>query len=342
MRPAFHTVCITGGTGSFGQALTRFLLAHTTATIRIYSRDELKQAQMRVTFGDDRVRYFLGDVRDLARLHTALVGVQCVWHAAALKRIDAGEYSPEEFVKTNIDGTMNVISACRTMGVARAIFVSTDKCVSPVNLYGSTKMVAERLWVCANAYTPKGTHYSAIRYGNVGSSRGSVVPLWQQCLTQGKSLPLTHRAMTRFHLSLTDAVQLAWFAANHAPRGALLVPHLPAYSILDLASAVAQESGLPGAVPLDEIGKRPGEKLHESLMTEDEAGRTVQYATAGNTPIYYCIPPLAPSWSMEPLKHWGAEGTCRWTPAPLTVPYSSDNWPWRLSVKDLRAQLKET
>ncbi len=340
MPEPFATCLITGGTGSLGHALTRFLLDHTLYTIRIYSRDELKQAVMRQTFGEERVRYLLGDVRDQARLNTAMIGVDLVVHAAALKHIDAGEYSPEEFVKTNIQGTANVISACRTMGVAKAALISTDKSCQPINLYGATKLVAERLWTRANSYSPQGTSYVAVRYGNVIGSRGSVLETWRQALHDGKPLGLTHPDMTRFHLSLPDAVAIAWFAAQYAPRGSMLVPHLPAYGVKALAQAVVAEAGVPWEqVEWRDIGIRPGEKLHESLMSDEERETVLTYTEDGCTPKYYCIPPVAPSWKMPPVEEWGGAGP--WERWPLTQAYRSDVWPWRLTADHLRVRLRE-
>lgn len=338
----YTTVAILGGTGSFGQAMTAFLLEHTAATIRIYSRSELLQAQMRTHFAahEDRIRWFLGDVRDLARLHTALVGVECVWHAAALKHIDILEYNPTEAIATNIHGTENVVSACRTMGVQRAILLSTDKACEPINIYGATKLVAEKLWTRANAYAPAGTIYNTIRYGNVSNSRGSVIPKWRQALRDHTPLLVTEYQMTRFWISLPEAVRLAFFAALHGPKGSILVPHLPAYSLKDLAQAVAAEAGVT-QIEWEEIGKRSGEKVHEKMLTEDEAASTVVYAEGNAWRTSYCIPPAMPSWPVHPHESWGVEGSGLWTVETLTTPYCSDTWPWRLSVGDLRERLRE-
>lgn len=331
------TVLITGGTGSLGQAMARFLLEHTDATIRIYSRDEYKQSEMCKQFGEERMRYFLGDVRDLSRLHVACIGVDLAIHAAALKKIEAGEYNIEEFVKTNVYGTQNVIAACRTMGIKQAIFVSTDKAVHAINGYGFSKGIAERLWVRANTYTPTETCYAAVRYGNVHCSRGSVVPFWQQQRITGQSLTLTSPLMTRFWMSIEEAVRLVWFAANYAPRGSILVPHLPAYYVVDLLQAVWGD-GMPDFVI---GGLRPGEKLAEQLLNDAESATTLLYGAAPGHLDYYCIPPVDPSWPMAPWQDWPTPQRGQWEPFPVEEVYTSDRWPWRLSVDELRERLKE-
>lgn len=331
----FRTIAIIGGTGSFGQAMTAFLLANTDAVIRVISRDELKQAQMRSVYGDDRVRYLLGDVRDLSRIQTALHGVDLVFHAAALKHVDKGEYDGSEFVKTNIIGTENVAAACRLEGIGKAVFLSTDKCVSPVNTYGATKMVAERLWIRANGYAPQGTHYTAVRYGNVSGSRGSVIPLWREQLAHDKAMTITHPEMSRFWITLDEAVRLAWFAATYGPRGYVLVPNLPAYSITDLARAL-----LPHEKPIDAAwrftGMRPGEKLAEELMTSYEIAESITY-WHGNRHVYYAIPPTTPSWQIPTHDAWLKEEGHRWAyDYQMPSSYQSGTWPWRLSVDELR------
>lgn len=329
-----HLALLTGATGSFGHAMIRFLLDHTTMTIRAYSRDEFKQAVMRETFRfyADRLRWFIGDVRDIARLRLAMQGVDIVWHAAALKHVPTGQYNPSEMFATNVVGTQNVLIAAREAYVQSVVFLSSDKSVYPINIYGSTKNIAEYLAIHANTYSPTGTQYSAIRYGNVRDSRGSVLDIWRHALAKGAPLPLTHAAMTRFDLSLADAVQLAWFAALQAPRGSVLVPHLPAYHVQALGEALAAEAGIPACnVTWQAIGQRPGEKFHETLLTDDEAARVKTWYENETTPRYYCIPPVAPSWSMAACGLWQDR--------PLAESYSSDTWPWRLSVEDLRQRL---
>lgn len=328
---AYSTYLITGITGSFGQAMTRYLLQHTRATIRGLSRDELKQAQMRETFADDlgRLTLMLGDVRDRDRLQLALRGVDCVFHAAALKHVPLGERDPAEFIRTNIQGTEHVIRACIDQHVQQAILLSTDKAVAPINLYGCTKAVAERLWLRANGYAPHGTAFAALRYGNVTGSRGSVFGVWARALAEGRPLPLTDPAMTRFWITLDEAVQFAAFAAAQAPRGWLLVPVLPAYTLPDLAHAVTGDA----APAMQTLGIRPGEKLHEALMTAQEGAHALSYRHSDGT-TYYAVPPVDPSWRPA-----SPEQTAGWQAAPLAVPYTSDTWPRRLTAAGLRERL---
>ena len=340
---AFHTYLITGGTGSFGQAMTAFLLAQTDATIRIYSRSELLHAQMRQRFGEARVRYCLGDVRDLARLQTALVDVDVCFHAAALKHVDLGQYNPSEVIATNILGTENVASACRTMGVQRAIFLSSDKGCHPVNVYGASKLLGQELWCRCNAYSPHRTQYAAVRYGNVATSRGSVLPRWRQQLLETQPLTLTDPRMSRFWITLPEAVQVAWFAAHYAPRGASLVPHLPAYRVPALAEAVIREYAPAGmaAVSIEHVGMRPGEKLAETLASDDELATALTYTTDGATPLYYALPPVAPSWAMPAVPEWPAPLGGTWLQRPVEAPYRSDVWSYQLTVPELQARLRE-
>ena len=309
--------------------MTAFLLENTDATIRIYSRDELKQSQMRATLGDARVRYFLGDVRDLERLKMALHGVTHIFHAAALKHVDAGEYNPDEFVRTNIGGSQNVIYASIQTGtVQRVVFLSTDKCVEPINLYGSTKAVAEKLMIRANGLSPHGTEFCVVRYGNVTGSRGSVIPYWKNLLAEKKPLPLTDAHMTRFWISLDEAVEAAWFTMREAPRGVIVVPHLCAYKLTDLASALSSCD-----YPLDIVGIRPGEKLHESLMTREEITRSMFMSG------YYCLTPVAPSWGVTSFpSHAQAVSTGSYA---FATKYRSDVWKWRLDAERLRDLLTE-
>ena len=326
----FRTIAILGGTGSLGHALTAFLLRETTATIRILSRDEAKQDTMAQTFAAhaERLRFLLGDIRDPSRLIVALRNVDLVVHAAALKRIPQGEHDPLEFVQTNIMGTSNVLYACIYNGVHTAVFVSSDKACLPVNLYGQTKAVGERLWLQGNSYAPEGTRFVALRYGNVGGSRGSVIPYWQSQLAAGLPLSLTDPGMSRFYLSLDEAVSYAWHTACRAPRGCLFVPHLPAFLLTDLMRAVAPDAYARIT------GIRPGEKLAEALMTDDERQRARPVIDADGRTFGYLIPPAVRSWALDetllppeavkPLEH-----------------YVSDTWSWRLGVDDLRMRLKE-
>jgi len=265
------SVLITGGTGSLGKSLVDFLLWQTKARrIAIFSRDELKQHNLRIEFQDNpRLRWFLGDIRDLDRLKRAFHGVDYVIHAAALKQVDTGEYNPMEFIKTNVLGSQNVIDASIDAGVKRVVALSTDKASSPINLYGATKLTADKLFVAANNYSfAYGTTFSVVRYGNVMGSRGSVIPYFQEISAQGKPLPITDLRMTRFWISLESAVQFIIDSLNMMEGGELYVPRIPSMKIVDLARAVAPEA------ELQEIGMRPGEKLHEEMISADDSRRT--------------------------------------------------------------------
>jgi len=315
-----------------GHALTTFLLAHTDATILIYSRDEYKQLLMRQHFDPRRMRYFLGDVRDLRRLTLALHDVDLVIHGAALKYVDVGEYNPSEILATNVHGTQNVIDACRLAHVQRAVFISSDKAVHSVNIYGHSKALASCLWIQANSYTPQATEYVCVRYANVTGSRGSVVPTWRAQCAEGVPPSLTDCRMSRFWLTLDEAVALVWFTAQHGVRGSTLVPHLPAYQVMDLLRAVVGEDIVPTI-----IGARQGEKIAEILMTDEEMDHAVTYQSE-NFILYYGIPPTAPSWDTQaytdPIPGYNMEP---WMDAER--PYCSDTWSSRLSVDDLRQRL---
>lgn len=266
------TVLVTGGTGSFGKAFIRILLEeYKPAKVIVFSRDELKQHEMRVAgFDQPNLRYFIGDVRDLPRLRRAMDGVDVVVHAAALKQVPACEYNPMEAVKTNILGTSNVVDAALETGVSKVLALSTDKAVNPVNLYGATKLAAEKLTVQSNAYSgERPTRFSCVRYGNVVGSRGSVVPLFLRQREKGK-LSITDKRMTRFWLSLEQGVRFVIRCIEQMQGGEVFVPKLPSTSILDLAQAIAPDA------KVDQIGIRPGEKLHEVLISEDEARSTIE------------------------------------------------------------------
>ena len=266
------SVLITGGTGSLGKSLVHYLLTETKARrIAVFSRDELKQHDLRIHFKDDpRLRWFLGDIRDLDRLKRAFHGVDFVIHAAALKQVDTGEYNPMEFIKTNVLGSQNVIDASIDAGVKRVIALSTDKASSPINLYGATKLTADKLFVAANNYSyTYGTTFSVVRYGNVMGSRGSVIPFFKNLAAQGKPLPITDLRMTRFWISIEDAVKFVIDSLEMMTGGELYVPRIPSMKIVDLAHAVSADS------KLEEIGMRPGEKLHEEMISADDSRRTV-------------------------------------------------------------------
>ena len=266
------SVLITGGTGSLGKALLRHLLTQThVRRVAIFSRDELKQQQMRSEFsGDPRLRWFLGDVRDAERLMRALHGVDYVFHAAALKQVDTGEYNPMEFIKTNVLGSQNVIDASIATGVKKVVALSTDKASSPINLYGATKLTADKLFIAANNYSHAyGTTFSVVRYGNVMGSRGSVIPFFKKLSDEGKPLPITDLRMTRFWISIEEAVRFVVESLEMMSGGELYVPRIPSMKIIDLAKAVA-----PNA-ELTEVGMRPGEKLHEEMISADDSRRTI-------------------------------------------------------------------
>jgi UDP-N-acetylglucosamine 4,6-dehydratase len=284
------SVLITGGTGSLGKSLTEYLLKETKARrIAIFSRDELKQHHLRIAFKDDsRLRWFLGDIRDLDRLKRAFHGVDYVIHAAALKQVDTGEYNPMEFIKTNILGSQNVIDASIDAGVKRVVAVSTDKASSPINLYGATKLTADKLFVAANNYSfTYGTIFAVVRYGNVMGSRGSVIPFFREIAAQGKPLPITDLRMTRFWISIESAVKFVIESLELMQGGELYVPRIPSMKITDLANAVS-----PG-VKLEEIGMRPGEKLHEEMISADDSRRTIILKNR------YVVTPVVAEWGYE-------------------------------------------
>jgi UDP-N-acetylglucosamine 4,6-dehydratase/5-epimerase len=266
------SVLITGGTGSLGKALVRHLLTHEKVRrIAIFSRDELKQHHMRNEFNNDsRLRWFLGDIRDIERLKRALHNVDFVFHAAALKQVDTGEYNPMEFIKTNVLGSQNVIDACIETGVKRVVALSTDKASSPINLYGATKLTADKLFIAANNYSYSyGTTFSVVRYGNVMGSRGSVIPFFKQLANEGGPLPITDLRMTRFWISIEQAVSFVVDSLKMMRGGELYVPRIPSMRIIDLAKAVAPDA------KLEEVGMRPGEKLHEEMISADDSRRTI-------------------------------------------------------------------
>jgi len=300
-------VLITGGTGSFGKKFTKILLeGKGPKKVIIFSRDELKQHEMRMAgFDDPRLRYFIGDVRDRERLIRAMHGVDIVVHAAALKQVPACEYNPMEAIKTNIMGTSNVVEAALDVGVEKVLALSTDKAVNPINLYGATKLAAEKLVIQSNAYAAgKSTRYSCVRYGNVVGSRGSVVPLFLKQRASGK-VTITDDRMTRFWLSLEQGVHFVIGCIEQMAGGEVFVPKIPSTTIVDLAKAIAPEA------EIEIIGIRPGEKLHEVLISEDEARGTVERDS-----MFIVKPP-------ETL--WKRDLTYEGQPLPDGFRYSSDN-----------------
>lgn len=269
------TILITGGTGSFGKAFTKTVLdKYSPKSLRIYSRDELKQWEMDNLFSThkkyDTLRFFIGDVRDRERLELAFEGVDIVIHAAALKQIPAAEYNPMECIKTNIIGAQNVIEAALHTRVKKVIAISSDKAAAPVNLYGATKLCAEKLFIAANNI--KGSrqlNFSVVRYGNVMGSRGSVIPLFLKTKNKGY-IPITDPQMTRFNITLDEAVDLVFFAIKNAQGGEIYVPKLPSYKITDLAKAIAPKNKIRIS------GIRPGEKLHEEMITKTDSYNTYE------------------------------------------------------------------
>ena len=315
-----RTILLTGGTGSFGHHFTRTALSQwNPRTIRIFSRDELKQSEMQRSFDDDRLRFLIGDVRDHERLRRAVDGVDIVIHAAAMKQVPACEYNPFEAVQTNILGTQNVAEACIEAGIPRAVALSTDKAVSPANLYGATKLCAEKLFVQANVYAgPNDVRLSCVRYGNVVGSRGSVVPLFRNQAAAGE-LTVTDKRMTRFWITLDQAVQLVADCVATMAGGEVFIPKIPSTRVVDLAEAIA-----PG-VSIRYTGIRPGEKLHEVLITSDEARHTFDKDWC------YVVVPEHP--------FWGSRATSDGAHVAEDFHYSSDsNTEW-LDVDDLRTLL---
>ena len=317
------SILVTGGTGSFGKAFIEFALENLDPRrIAIFSRDELKQYEVRQKFNDDpRLRWFIGDIRDQHRLIRAFHNVDFVVHAAALKQVDTAEYNPFEYVQTNIIGTQNVIEAAIDTGVKRVIALSTDKASSPINLYGATKLAADKLCQSANHYASGyETRFSVVRYGNVMGSRGSVVPFWKQLVEEGKEIPITDSRMTRFWITLPQAVRFVVESFDLMHGGEIFVPRIPSMKIVDLAEAVA-----PG-VDTFEIGIRPGEKLHEEMIAADDSRRTILLNDR------YVILPTIANWGYEPLSGDSvADGFA----------YRSDSNDTWLSVEEIRKLLQD-
>lgn len=269
-------ILITGGTGSFGKAFTKYVMEHyEPKKIIIYSRDEFKQFHMQNEFKQyaGKLRFFIGDVRDKERLTRAFEGVDYVVHAAALKQVPACEYNPAEAIKTNINGAQNVIDAALDTGVEKVVALSTDKAVNPVNLYGGTKLVSDKLFIAANAYSgSKNLCFSIVRYGNVAGSRGSVIPFFHNIIQNGgKELPITDYRMTRFWISLEQGVELVIKALEQAKGGETFISKIPSFKVTDLAQAM-----MPGC-EMPEIGIREGEKLHEVMVTAEDSRNTYEY-----------------------------------------------------------------
>ncbi len=285
-----NSILVTGGTGSFGHAFVSLTLKHyNPRRIVVYSRDEMKQWDMAKKFAHDpRVRFFIGDVRDKDRLYRALDGVDTVVHAAATKIVPTAEYNPFECIKTNINGAMNLIDACIDQGVKRVVALSTDKASSPVNLYGATKLASDKLFVASNSSYASGheTRFAVVRYGNVMGSRGSVIPFFFDLRGQG-SLPITDPRMTRFMITLEQGVQLVWHALEDMVGGEIYVRKIPSMRVTDIAEAVDP------AAKHEIVGVRPGEKLHEEMVSREDAAYTYEYET------YYKILPAIYNWSKD-------------------------------------------
>lgn len=322
------TILITGGTGSFGKKFTeRILKEYNPKKIIIYSRDEYKQYMMKKQFAKhaDKLRFFIGDVRDRNRMQRAFNGVDVVIHAAALKHVDVAEYNPIEAINTNINGAINVIDAAIDQGVKKVVALSTDKAVNPINLYGATKLVSDKLFVSGNAYVGKQkTCFSVVRYGNVSGSRGSVIPFFKTLIEKGeKGLPITDKRMTRFWITLNEGVDLVFRALKEAKGGEIYVSKIPSYRIADLATAM-----MPKGKHM-EVGIREGEKLHEVMITEEDSRMTYDYGD------HYIIYPHF-NW-------WNADSHCKQggTKVKEGFRYASDNnAEWLEDIADLQRLLE--
>ncbi|NWF37918.1 UDP-N-acetylglucosamine 4,6-dehydratase (inverting) [Mariprofundus sp. NF] len=320
-----ETILITGGTGSFGHTFVPMTLERfNPKKLIIFSRDEMKQWEMAKLYGNDpRVRFFIGDVRDKERLHRALNGVDYVVHAAATKIVPTAEYNPFECVKTNINGAMNLIDACIDQGVKRVVALSTDKASSPANLYGATKLASDKLFIAGNSYAGgNDTKFSVVRYGNVMGSRGSVIPFFLS-LAESGHLPITDSRMTRFMITLEQGVELVWHAFEDMVGGEVYVKKIPSMNLIDIAQAVAPEA------TQDIVGIRPGEKLHEQMISSEDSYFTYEY------PEHYKILPAIHEWSEDPTRIKNgvkvAEG----------FSYASDNNKEWMDVASLRRWIEE-
>lgn len=323
-----QSILITGGTGSFGKAFVRSVLDHCPKIRRlvVFSRDELKQYEMQQEFPQDRypaLRFFIGDVRDPNRLSRAMEGIDTVVHAAALKQVPAAEYNPFEFIKTNIMGAQNVIEACLDKGVRRVVALSTDKAAAPINLYGATKLCSDKLFIAANNFRgDRDLRFSVVRYGNVMGSRGSVIPFFINKAKSG-TLPITDMAMTRFNISLEEGIEMVLWALENALGGEVLVPKIPSYRIGDVAEAVGPNC------KHEIIGIRPGEKLHEEMITGSDSPSTIDI---GN---YYAI---LGAGLQSNLGNYLDKLRAKAVPAGFS--YDSGTNPEFLSVEQIRSLIK--
>jgi len=322
------SILITGGTGSFGKRFVKAVLErYNPRRLIIYSRDELKQYEMQQTFNPEKhdcLRYFLGDVRDLDRLNMALRGVDVVVHAAALKQVPAAEYNPTECIKTNVLGAENLVMASISAKVEKVIALSTDKAASPINLYGASKLAADKIFVAGNRLSGiDGTVFSCVRYGNVVGSRGSVIPFFQKLIDEGADkLPITDPRMTRFWITLQQGVDFVLSSFDIMKGGEIFVPKIPSMKITDLAAAMAPN------LTLETVGIRPGEKLHEIMVTEDDARYTVQLKDR-----YIIEPYFTHALGLKIFEES--------TPVPEDFRYSSDKNPEWLTTDQLKAMIAE-
>ena len=322
------TILVTGGTGSFGHQFVSYVLNnYDPKKIIIYSRDEFKQFIMQNEYKNhpkaSKLRFFIGDIRDKERLYRAFEGVDYVIHAAALKQVPACEYNPMEAVKTNIDGAMNIVNAALDCGVKKVVALSTDKAVNPINLYGGTKLVSDKLFIAANAYAgEKDVNFSVVRYGNVAGSRGSVIPFFSTIVANGgKELPITDYKMTRFWISLEQGVELVIKALAEAKGGETFISKIPSFKITDLAQAI-----LPGC-EMPEVGIREGEKLHEVMVTKEDSLLTYEYDK------HFIVYPHFDWWNPDRIQAGGKK-------VEQGFEYSSGNNTEWLSVEDLKELLK--
>ena len=323
------SILITGGTGSFGKAFVATVLKRYPDIKRlvIYSRDELKQFEMAQVFATEKyrgLRYFIGDIRDESRLRRALEGIDVVVHAAALKQVPAAEYNPFECIKTNVLGAQNLIEGCLDCGVSRVVALSTDKAAAPTNLYGATKLCSDKLFIAANNIKgSRNIRFSVVRYGNVMGSRGSVIPFFLEKRASG-TLPITDAAMTRFNISLQEGVDMVLWSIENAWGGEVLVPKIPSYRVVDVATAIDPQCAQRV------IGVRPGEKIHEEMITTSDSPNTVDMGR------YFAILPTAGAYTIEEY--------CRGTGSRLVVPgfsYDSGSNPEFLTVAQLRELIAE-
>ncbi len=324
-----QSILVTGGTGSFGnKCIARLLLNPDVRRVVIYSRDELKQYEMSQRVTDSRVRFFIGDVRDRERLTHAMEGIDTVIHAAALKQVPTAEYNPFECIKTNVLGAENVIQASLTAGVRNVVALSTDKAAAPINLYGATKLCSDKLFIAAN--NVRGFHdirFSVVRYGNVMGSRGSVIPFFLERRKTG-SLPITDSQMTRFNITLEEGVDLVIHAINHALGGEIFVPRIPSYRIGDVATAIGPNCEQPI------VGIRPGEKIHEEMITETDALQTIK------TDKHYIIVPMLFGHTATDLMKRYCEAH-QGVPVPEGFSYNSGkNTEW-LNVEQIRDLIRQ-